>query len=452
MRKTILSYGIFVCISILILLVSCKKENNGGAEDNQHPFSIELVDGYSKDFCYVVLHSLDGKEVIDYKKVVGDGIADFGYLNENKVTVTMVIFDTTETEIGTEYEVILSTDIESPAGKWIFRSYPSQKVNETYAQIEVNYPNDNFEYLLISASNSGGRYRFTKNVPEEQYTYLTTLTDAAPGDKLSFYAAVYTQDGGYCNWEFNQDVFINAVNEYNIDLNKPLAIKQINVSQPLYRFVINGLYKPRDFKSFFRMFNHYNTQNQTNHINAKYPSDIQISEYLLWCNGMTGDGSFFYSTFVNGPDNMPGSIAIPTQTVSAHYNAQTDEVDNIQVNGTADAVGASWRYRNWGELYESINWYVYSENDISSIKRPVLPQVILNILGEDLDQLEISSVFISDYDLTSSHADIITRFFIEDMPIFERYNTGFSYYFNFSKYKHKSEPQTQWNRYDFIIE
>jgi hypothetical protein len=120
-RTTLLSI-IVLLIGIGLLNSSCKKDEDNTNNNPSSNFSVRFVDGYLSDYGWVVLHSLDGKEVIDYKKIVGDGIADFGEIDEGKVTVSTVRINTYSYDKGYDRKYIfINSDYSSPTGNWTFK-------------------------------------------------------------------------------------------------------------------------------------------------------------------------------------------------------------------------------------------------------------------------------------------------------------------------------------------
>ncbi len=423
--KKIINVFTILCITVVILSISsCKKDDDNGNGNDSYPFSVELKDGYFRDYGYVVLHSLDGKQVIDYKKIVGDGIADFGKLNEDKVTVTTIRIESLKSG---EY-IRIYTDLSSPTGHWIFNGETSGDQTETKADITMNYPNENFQILMLS-STLGYNYSYSVNVPDDQTNREFKLTGFQSGDKLSIYGAVYTQQGGYYNWLPDQSFQPNITNYYSFEADKQIDNKFVSINKPIYNFGLSGFTKSRSGQNSFKLFKYNNYTEPFTNINVRYPFNLSLTDLLLLCSGNTSDGWFSYTNFINPSEPVPDNITIPGKSITAEYNSLNDEITNIQISGESDQTGAIWSYSVHDPDYLRVNWFVYAENDIPALKRPELPQEIMNDIGDKISLLKVTSILLTDYDLTSSHADIIKRFFIEDVPVYERYNEGFSYYY-----------------------
>ncbi|NCB30212.1 MAG: hypothetical protein EOM66_02260 [Clostridia bacterium] len=56
-------------------------------------------------------------------------------------------------------------------------------------------------------------------------------------------------------------------------------------------------------------------------------------------------------------------------------------------------------------------------------------------MGYRMNMLECYEIGLNDYNSTTSHADIVNRFFINVVPASQRYDESFSYYYYFDQYK-----------------
>ena len=252
------------------------------------------------------------------------------------------------------------------------------------------------------------------------------------GNKYSLYGAVFTERGGYCNWLLDQDFIVNTTNYFNIDLNKQLNTKSFETSKPLRYYYIYACWNQRN--SYLYLYWDYYYDLQTNHV-LIYPFDIPVNALRFNGYGYENDYSYSYCKYFNASTGLPAYMEIPDQTISAYYNEITEEIENINITGKADQIRGRWHYYNNDSIYISINWNVYTNWDFTSIKRPVLPQEILDDIGEYIDLLTPYSISLVDYNTTSSHSGIIKRFFINDVPVNQRYDEAFYYYYYFNQYK-----------------
>lgn len=438
------AYLLITFFFVLIIYTGCKKSDHGDDSNGTYPFSVEFKDSYCEDFGYVILHSLDGTQVMDYQKIEGDGIADFGMLEESRVTVTMVRIDTFQSKGDLGYYIYIDSDIASPAGDWVFRGVP-RKYDNTKADITVRYPEDNYESLLIYMTHSY-HWEYTKNVPSGPFNETWYIYNTDPDTKVDLYASVLTQTGGYCNWLFDQNIQEFNTNYFDLELDKPVNIKPVSFSKAIDRTILSGFNKIKDENHYFRIFYHYDTSPLFT-VNIKYPFDIPVSDLYLSSRGETYNSMWYYTFYFNPATGLPDQVDIPNTSVYADYNEITEEFTNIQVNGTADNIVASWIY-NADKAYEFIHWRVHTENTTTTIRRPVLPKDIKIELGPNLNLMEAYQIGIFDYDETSSHADIIHRFFIEDIPAYDRYDEAFSYFYYLPTQHSSNKKPIEFDRYN----
>lgn len=454
-KKQILLSGILaVTIALLLAAPSCKKDddNNGTSKH----FSMSFQDGYLDDYGWVVLHNPDGTEVIDYKKIEGDGTADFGEINGGIISTTIIRVDTINYGNGyTGTYIYLYSYFASPCGNWKFKggSYSDDPLGT--ADITMTYPEDNYNEYFLNTTSTGHN---SEQVPPGGLNQQYNVYYLDEGNKYSLYGAVMQGNGGWCNWLLNQNFQLYQTNYYSFELNKTLSQVNVTTSKPLDYFYLNGFYNDRNSDLRLYRKSYYNTTSgeETNHT-VYVPENMPVS-HLLFNGSYSGDNtSYNYRKFFDMQQGLPGNIEIPHQTISATYNESTDEIYNIQVNGTADQVSGNWGFwDNSGSNAFSISWYVYANWDYPSLQRPVLPQEIRDEIGEEIYLLECYRIVLNDFNTTSNLADIVNYFFINEVPTSQRYDESFSYYYYFDQYKSRdfnqrkeehNDPRIQNNRH-----
>jgi hypothetical protein len=92
---------------------------------------------------------LDGTEVIDYKKIEGDCVADFGKINGGVVTSTIIRIDTSDYD----YYISINSDLSSPCGNWIFRGGNFSDEPLGTADITVTYPVGNYSMYMLETTD-----------------------------------------------------------------------------------------------------------------------------------------------------------------------------------------------------------------------------------------------------------------------------------------------------------
>jgi len=445
-KKQLFLPGILaVIIALLFTAPSCKKD------DDKNPvthFSVTYQDGYAYDYGWVVLHNPDGTEVIDYKKIEGDGVADFGDINGGIVSVTMIRVDTITYSNGEKRTYIdIMSDYASPCGNWIFRGNNTSDESLGTADITMTYPDDNYNEYFIHTTSTG---TYSDGVPPGGINKQLNVYRLDEGNKYSIYGAVLRDNGGYCNWLLDQNFQLYQANYYNLELSKTLNNVNFTTSKPIDYFYVYGLWDKRESDLVLFRKDCWDSSPgwETNH-NANLPLNMPVSHLMFSGSYYDGNHSYYYRKFYDMPQGLPGNIDIPDKTITGTYNESTDEITNIQLNGTADQIIGRWYYwdnSNTADLY--ISWSVYANWDFPSIKRPVLPQEILSDIVDEINMMNCVLIGFADYNTTASHADIINQFFVNVVPAGQRYDEYFSYYHYLEPYKGQEINQRELEQFD----
>lgn len=415
-----------VSISLLLISSSCNKDENNEDENDTvtiEPFSVQFLNGYGKDYGWIVLHSLDGSQILDYKKYVGDAMVDFGNVN-SPITVTTIRVDTTSSmDKDISYYVNMATDIASPAGNWIFNNTSYYSTNLGHADITLNYPENDYSYLFTSC------YGFTSstyNIHPEETNLNFDINFLDPTGNFSFFSYVTSEDGSLCNWSLDNTFQTTGTNFYSLYLNKPLSEKIITSNLPLTHLYLSAYWNQRD--SYLRI-SHSDITTQELERKVLYPVDMPAEEMQLRAYIISDNYQSFYVKYEDYSNNLPDAIQIPESSLTASFSEDNQAISNIQVSGNTDQVRGYWGYSDV-TMDNLINWKVYANKNITQLSRPGLPQEITDEIGFLIDQMEIYSVAMMDYNTTQSHTDIINRFFIQNVPINQRYDESYVYFYN----------------------
>jgi hypothetical protein len=431
--------------TIVLIVSSCKKDTDNSSTNH---FSVSFQDGYSYDYGWVVLHNLEGTEVVDYKKIEGDGIADFGEIDGGKVTVTTIRVDTFSYGKGDDRRCnYIASDYSSPCGNWVFKGGNYSDGPLGSADITMTYPASNYnEYHWATSDN----WNYWDEVPYDQIHVQDNVYRLDNGDKYSVYGAVVQDNGGYCNWLLDQSFQLNQTNYYNLELTKALDKVNFNSSKPLDYFYIYGYWNQRisNLNLYFKNYFEIALYGETNH-NAYFPENMPFSNLRFSGYYYDEHSGYYCSKIFNAPLGLPEIIEIPDKAITAIYNEGSDEITNIQIDGTVDQLFGHWYYNDYSETtYIYFGWYVYANWDRPSIVRPVLPQEIIDDIGYGANMMEASMIGLADYNSTSSQSDIVKRFFINDIPVAQRYDEGFRYYYYFDSNKSRDLNKKDAERHD----
>jgi hypothetical protein len=435
-KATLLFSTIILLVGLGLLVSSCKKDEDDSNTNPSSNFSVRFADGYGYDYAWVVLHNLEGTEVIDYKKIEGDGIANFGEISGGKVTVTTIRIDTSSYVIGYDRRYIyIASDYYCPSGNWVFKGANYSDDLLGTADITLTYPASNYnEYYWATSDN----WDYSDEVPYDQIQGNDNVYRLDDGDKYAIYGAVIQDDEGYCNWQLDQSFQLGQNNYYNLELTEPLDKITFVSSKPLDRFHIDGCWNQRISNLGLYYKNHWDAApyGETYH-NAYLPANMPFSCLMFSADYYDEYFGYYYCKFFDTPQGLPDIMELPDKTITAVYNEGSDEITNIQIDGTVDQLYGLWYYKDYIDTnYITINWYVYANWDRPSIKRPVLPQEIIDDIGYGIDIMEAKRISLLDYNNTSNQSDIIRWLFIVDAPTYQQnYDEICSYYYYFNPNK-----------------
>lgn len=280
-------------------------------------------------------------------------------------------------------------------------------------------------------SSSSGHGYSSGNLPENMFNTQLNISRLENDNKISFYAAVYSESGGYYNWVFKQDFILNSTNYYSMELDNPIDSKIVNLNKSYNHFWLHGFLNNRLNRLTLYSKNYYGAVPQ-NSVELFYPFNIPVEEFRVAVINDEEDNYTAYAKFMDAAEGVQEDIVIPETSVSSLYDVTHDvthdEITNIQVNGTTDYIMGNWLYssniaKDWDVMY----WSVRKNNNASTIKRPVLPSEVYNELGIDESQIEIECLEIMDYNTTTSLSEVVSRFNIYRLPYEELYD---EYYYS----------------------
>ena len=426
-----------------IILPSCKKDKENDPGTPSKSLSVQFTKSYGLDYGWVVLHNPEGTEVVNYHKYEGDGYLNFGEVSAEFVTTTIIRIDTNMNAKGEiDWDIYIATDMLAPAGHWTFNGNNYYRNSVGTANVTLYYPNNDFNEYLISTSS--GLYKYNE-VPAGEVNKQINTYHLDDNNKCSVYGAVINDDGGLCNWTLDQNFQLYQTNDYTLQLDKILTNKYVVTSKPLHIFYAVGFWNDRN--SMLRLFREYysyyiNPLGETSH-KIYYPEQMPLSEVRFKGYYMDENIGYFYAKFYPDFGQIPQNISIPDHSITANYDENADRISNIQITGNADQISGVWHYFDLPAASTQISWAVYANHDFPMLNRPPLPQTVLDDIGSIVSKLEIESIGISDNNTTASHTDIITRFFIENVPINKRNDEYYAYTLYLNQ-KHRTQYHSKY--------
>jgi hypothetical protein len=431
MKKKHSKYRRFTILTVLLIMMisSCKKEDGGNnvSPTNTGPLSIEFSQNLSYDYGWVVLYDISGTTITDYKKFEVGETVDF--LNtSDKVSISMVLVDTTFINGILSSYIRIYSYLEAPAGDWTMSAYYNDNIG--FADVTIQYPEDEYNIGIISTSSFISE---RSDIPTNELNILFGVNELQENQKFSIYGTVYKDNIGYYNWAMDQDFQPGQVNNYNIELNKLMSKKLIEFNKPVSNLYLNGYYDGR--QSLYRLYSAQSEGYQGNsNIGMLLIPDIHpMSEIRVSAYSHDYPSDIAYSNVYDGFNDIPENIQFPDNSISANYDETDNAIANIQVSGTGDMIIGAWSYLDFqNDQNNFIFCDVYADITHNILYRPVLPQQITNELGDIMNKLKINSVNLIDYNTTENLSDFIYLFYIDDIPVYSMSDHFFanSYYFN----------------------
>lgn len=391
---------VLVSIYILLLILSgCSDETTNPIPEDKS-LKLRFTDGYPAEQCWAILYSEDGSTVIKTVAFSGDTEIDFGNIETERVTITIV----RPNYSGTKKFYYIDTYYSVTKGLWTFRgSGNSSPIGSV--RINQSFPFDHYDYRIFGVENSGVAY--LGGFDGSQYTCNDIgIRRIIEQGKISIYNAVYNLVGGYgyYSWNPNQTFNNGTLNEYSVTLNRPLTQYNLQVSKPINRLFVNSAID-NDSKIFMLFYDRADT-NTLNH-KVLLPNDLTVINYQTNCAYTSIDKTFNY---IKISSTKPDVLNIPDTYINANYNAGTNSYDNILINGIGDFIRCSWSNRH---LYSDSTtiWNVNATKNATSLKRVVLPTEVSSQIPNFVDsELYKYGVTVFDYNTTSTFDEYINVF------------------------------------------
>jgi hypothetical protein len=405
----------FYSIFIAFLMISCKKdsENDDNPPGNQVPLSVEYTGQRPGNYGWVVLHDLSGDTVQKFMKYNENQLLDFGDVAFEEITVTRIDIDTITIQSGHRMNINITTDFAAPAGAWTIKGYSEPFDYYGTAEITATYPADDYDKAVLATSAS---VIIKENVPPEQITYSRKLYARQGNSTFSIYCAVIKDDGGLCNWLFDEQIPENTTDYYEFDLNKALSYKTINTNVPISNISFRG--HRADRSSNITIYYDFDSGSQLgpHEHQLYYNEEMPLSEISIRVSEYNDVYSLSYTNFFAGFDQLPEDLSVPEDEINGYIDEAEDKINVVFVPESADQVSGHWFYFNSeNDPKISISWFVKAPVGSDQLFKPDLPQQIIDEIGDLLNKLEINSIGMVNYDNTANHADIIRRDYIQNI-------------------------------------
>lgn len=423
-----------VLMGILIILStqSCTKDEDTKDHDNSG-LSKNLsftYENYFFDYTWIVLHSLDGSEVSDYKKIEsGNGVANFGPIEGSYATFSII-------DVGVNYKkkgdmdtyYFIETYYNVPCIDWEFTYTDVSDYPIGTAEILMTYPEEEYDKYYVSTSTFNSS---SDDVPVNGVQISKPLYRVDEGNKYSIYGAVMNNAGGYCNWLLEQDFLPDQSNIYNLDLANPITMKNISSTLPISIIYCWGYLNQRqtDLTLYKQNYQNQNPNSVADHL-LYIPEGIPLEEFALYGSYFDNNMAFSCRKYYDQSQGIPTIFTIPDKSIAASYDETSGAINNIQVYGDVDMVFGFWLYNDFKSKDNIVvYWRVQGDQFVTSLNIPILPQEVYDDIGVDVNMLEAHSVGFFDYDITTGLDEFINRIpTAGEMPYHESFN--YQYFFD----------------------
>jgi hypothetical protein len=370
-------------IILAVFVSSCKKDDDtSSSPKTTYPMVVQIMNGYftnTGNYGYVILHNLDGTEVVDFVKVNGDTTIDFGKLSQKNATISIVKY-VSNSKASASYSI--DTYVGASAGTWKFGYNIVDPLEyKGKANFDIFYPDG--EYEFASLESTGGSKVWT-DVTGSMLTDVININKLQRNNKISSFASVYENDIGYCNWEINSDFTPETTNDYSLSLDKTMIPFNLNSNLSIFNSFVRAYWD--DYFASQILFYSFNADTKSKlYLPNEYPAD----KIALLMTGELGGQQYSVEKYFTGIDEIKGFIDIQDYNISYSYNSSSESFTDINISSACAYAKGQWSYLG---IEKSINFNVYGEFGSATISKPNLPSEIKHYIGDEYSSLAPSKI------------------------------------------------------------
>jgi len=386
-----------VFFATVLIFISCENLTKSKKNNN--------LEVRVKNDGYVILHSLDGKEVIEYKEVNSGETVVFEDLENSHVTFTIV-----NTNVSGVYW--LSSYYEVPVTNYQIENLTINHESIGTVDLDISYPDPNGEtdYTEKRMSLNG----FIEDLENSNDIPVYNLYS---NDKIKIFGYVWDEYAkyGYYNWVESDEFIKNGTNKFALDIDKPFKEKVITSNRDIKDVFINVVCDPYndDVHYFNKRVSYANIRSDeiTEKKHKVYYTDILDGDlYSVNLFNYLTDGSRYEMNVYC--DELPDIIEIPSDEIEANYDVENEIILDVVCNGVGDFMLATWSYHNKVLTDSSENhmswsseivtgWNIFTPKTYNNICRPEIPdEIILN----EYNDLHLSCI-VYDYSKINGYDD-----------------------------------------------
>jgi hypothetical protein len=408
--------GLSLAVLFVFLFVAgCDSDSDNNTSIPQQ-LSINFTNYLADDQpTWVILHNLQGDSALSVKRASPSGKVSFYDLDTNRVSFTVVHGG------GSESYSYFYSYMNVPGGTWTIPSPHHMTYNEHFrdplggAAVTLNYPEGEYDVAYYGTPGFGHYWIYRDGNP-----MASVKSDTIPvislddNNTMSIYAFVKNATSYYCGWLLNQPFQMQQLNAYSVNLDQPHQTKTVACSRPI---TYAGLYALHGQQGFSYSLDYQSFDEEHTSAVELAVSAFPAQKYRLSVENQLAEMPWQYECIVN---SIPSSLMIPRSSIDASYNVNTHAFENISFEGEADLLELDWSDFMGGY------WSVYT--DVSTLSRslPVVPDSIINLVGDNLSLFYGDRIYLCDRDNTQSFDQYLSQEYQSSSPWWQKWNTDYS--------------------------
>jgi len=318
---------------------------------------------------YVILHSIDGQETVEVQSVNAGETAYFYDIDTSHVTFSVAYMDGVYPFIYTYFEV--------PLGVYDF----NQAVEYENITNDAGYAKFNFEFSDSTYNNPAvsDPKKFHQYWDLERNNNIISINKIKSDNKLKTLclATDKNNNSGYYQWINDENFQIDDTNSYDISFPNPMQRKVINVNVPVFDRWVCSTNKESEW-----FINHSFNDDQVVSSEISVPFAPNIDESDIYGLGLAIQAQPHQSyRYFQKYEELPDFVDIPELDVSTNFDINTGILSDVSINGNADFILVMWEPYNFEDETPHQLWRSYYPPTKSELKRPNIPQNILDEFG-----------------------------------------------------------------------
>lgn len=368
----------FVCS--VILLLGCNDDD----DPNAGTLAVTFANyDFNTEQYWIVVSSADGQEVLDAHRTSENGRIEFEELPD-RVSLSFVRVELSNT-------VFIESYVDVRPQEWIRRgSSEDEELGTT--QITAVFPQGNYHELTLQTP-SGSWLRL--NQPPDSIVLGPSPEVRLEDGTMTMLGIIEGETSGWAGWLIQKPFVQNALNEYRLQLDHPLAYHMMTLSKFAQHVDLDG-YRGVQDTIRFRLDSDAD-QITENEYRLNLP-EFPVNYYWLSAHGPNYG---FWKKF----SVLPSTLEIPDGFVTAEYDEERAAYHQLAVTGNADALFGGWQVL---ASERSFAWVVYAATNAMEIKRPAFPDSVLSALQVTDSELQPTALGLLDFHPTSSWNAFVT--------------------------------------------